>query len=114
YPLARGWTVQILEEERIIRTTQDGFHLRRIGLGHGQGPLRWHTSMEQRYAEGSVVVQQGSVTQPREEVVTVGGCEHIRKGILRLAAYLTVLDGQEMEIVIAQYRDSTVPQCLDK
>src|SRR6266849_5825183 len=60
------------------------------------------------------MVQQGSVTQPREEVVTVGGYEHIRKGILRLEASLTVRDGQEMEIVIAQYRDGAIPQCLDK
>src|SRR5712691_5895312 len=60
------------------------------------------------------MVQQGSVAQPRKEVVTIGGCEHIRKGILGLAASLTIRDGQEMEIVVAQYRDGTVPQCLDK
>src|SRR5262245_12353445 len=60
------------------------------------------------------MVQQGAVAQPREEVVTVGGCEHIHKGILRLAASLTVCDGQEMEIVVTQDRYRTGPQCLDK
>src|SRR5437879_4274434 len=60
------------------------------------------------------MVQQGSVAQPCEEVVTVGSCEHIRKSILRLEASPTVRDGQEMEVVIAQHRYSTVPQCLDK
>jgi hypothetical protein len=54
------------------------------------------------------------VAQPREEVVTVGGCEHIRKGILWLAASLTVCDGEEMEIVVPQYRYSPVSQRLDK
>src|SRR5262249_21036876 len=92
----------------------DSFHLSRIGLGHGQRPLRRHTSVEQRHAERGIVVQQGSVAQPREEVVTVGGCEHIRKGILRLAVSLTISDGQEMKIVVAQYRDGALPQCLDK
>src|SRR5262249_42959035 len=81
---------------------------------HGQGPLRWQASVYQRHAEGGVMVQQGSVAQPREEVVTIGGGEHIRKGILRLVASLTVCDGQEMEIVISQYRDGTVPQGLDR
>src|SRR6266700_3849679 len=60
------------------------------------------------------MVQQGSVTQPREEVVTVGGCEHIRKGILRLEASPTMRDGQEMEIVVAQHRYSTIPLRLNK
>src|SRR5262252_7742707 len=60
------------------------------------------------------MVQQGSVPQPREEVVSVGGCEHIHKGILRLETSPTVRDSQEMEVVVAQYRDSPVPQGLDK
>ena len=54
------------------------------------------------------------MAQPREEVVTVGGCEHIRKGILRLETSPTVRDSQEMEIVVAQYRDNIVYQGLDK
>jgi hypothetical protein len=70
--------------------------------------------VDQRHAEDGVVVQQGSVAQPREEVVTVGSCEHIRKGILRLEASPTMRDCQEMEIVVAQYRYSPVPQGLDK
>jgi hypothetical protein len=70
--------------------------------------------VDQRHAEGGIMVQQGSVSQPREEVVTVGGCEHIRKGILRLAASPTIGDGEEMEIVVPQYRYSAVSQCLDK
>src|SRR5262245_12187112 len=60
------------------------------------------------------MVQQGAAAQPREEVVTVGGCEHIRKGILRLEASPAVRDGEEMEIVITQYRYRTVPQRLNK
>jgi hypothetical protein len=54
------------------------------------------------------------VAQPREEVVTIGGSEYIRKSILRLEAPLTVRDGQEMEIVVAQHCDGTIPQYLDK
>src|SRR2546425_436954 len=69
--------------------------------------------MDQRYAQGGIMVQQGSVTQPREEVVTIGGSEYIRKGILRLEASPTVRDGQEMQIVVAQYRYGTISQGLD-
>jgi hypothetical protein len=68
----------------------------------------------QRHAKGGVMVQQGSVAQPREEVVTVGGCEHIRQGIFRLEASLTIRNGQEMEVVVAQYRYGALPQRLDK
>jgi hypothetical protein len=68
----------------------------------------------QRHAEGGVMVQQGAVAQPREEVVTVGGCEYIHKGILRLEASLTVRNGQEMEIVVAKHCYGPIPQCLDK
>src|SRR5262249_40982633 len=82
--------------------------------GHGQCPLWWQASVDQCYAKGGIVVQQGSVTQPRQEVVTIGGSEHIRKGILRLEAPSTVCDGQEMQIVVAQYRYRIVPQCPDK
>src|SRR5215510_1194984 len=60
------------------------------------------------------MVQQGPVSQPREEVVTIGGCEHIRKGILRLEASPTVRDSQEMEVVVAQHCEGTFPQGLNK
>lgn len=46
--------------------------------------------------------------------VSSGGGEHIHKGILRFEASPAVRDGQEMEIVVAQDRYGTVPQCLDK
>src|SRR5262249_55085867 len=55
-----------------------------------------------------------SVTQPRQEVVTIGGGEHICKGILRLEASSTVRDGEEMQIVVTQDRYGAVSQCLDK
>jgi hypothetical protein len=57
---------------------------------------------------------QGSMAQPRGKVVTIGGCEHVRKGILRFEASPTVRDGQEMEIVVAQHRYDSIPQCLNK
>jgi len=70
--------------------------------------------VDQRDVKGGIVVQQGAMAQPREKLVTVRGGEHVRKGILRLEASTTVRHSQEMEVVVAQYCDGTVPHSFDK
>jgi hypothetical protein len=46
------------------------------------------------------MVQQGPVTQPGQEIVTIGGSEHVCQGILLLEASPTVRHGQKVEIGI--------------
>jgi hypothetical protein len=59
-------------------------------------------------------MQHGSVTQPYEKIVTIGGGKYICEGISRFATLPTVRNSEEVEIMIAQYRYGTISQSLDK
>ena len=108
-PPVRLVTVHAAEELQKLWSLQGKLHFGREIEGFLQGPLGGHAGVHHQVmlnaAAGlhAVVVGQGFGPQPVAEGGAVTGSEQLFQGVLAAGWRASVIDGKEMQIMIAQH-----------
>jgi len=92
--------VHVAQEVHPLVAAQHGFHFAGQGQGLLQVPLGQHAGMHDQVA--FFVDGQGTVAQPVDKLLTVGGVEDIVEGVVAVRRADAAGHGQQVQVMVAQ------------
>ncbi len=104
--------VHLAEELPVVGAAQYPFHLVCAVLRRGKIPLGRQAGMDQRETETIVVVEQGTVAQPVDQLVPVGCLEHLVQVVAVLEAVVAAGQCQQVQVVVSQHGDGPLTEGL--